>query len=127
MDDLSEFDPADIPADFQQWPDNDKDAFLIRLRWCMTATPKQLAPPGDWWIWLVLSGRGFGKTRTAAEDIAYHAVANPGWRLAVVAPTAADVRDTCIEGESGILEVLKRQGLRADGRPKLIEKWNRSM
>ena len=127
MAEMDEFDPADIPEGFQAWSDNDKDAYLIRLRWCMAARPNQLPPSGDWWIWLLLAGRGFGKTRTAAEDIAYHAQVNPGWRLAAIAPTAADVRDTLIEGESGILAVLSRQGLKTDGTPKLVEKWNRSM
>lgn len=63
----------------------------------------QLTPPGDWLTWLILSGRGWGKTRTGAEYVIEQARAHPGWRFALVARTAADVRDTLVEGESGIL------------------------
>ena len=65
-----------------------------------------------------MAGRGWGKTRTGAEDIAHYALWNPGTRLAVIAPTYADARDTCVEGESGLLRVLP---------PSCIDKWNRSM
>jgi len=69
-------------------------------------------------VWLALAGRGWGKTRTGAEDVAWFACANPGVRIAIVAPTAADARDTCVEGESGLLAVL----------PKVcVENWNRSI
>lgn len=69
-------------------------------------------------MWLILAGRGWGKTRTGAEDQAHYAVTHPKSRLAVVAPTYADARDTCVEGESGILRVIP---------PPLIRDWNRSL
>lgn len=84
----------------------------------MAARPAQITPKGDWRIWLVLAGRGWGKTRTGAEDVAYHALWHDGVRIAVVAPTAADARDTCVEGVSGLLSVIP---------PILIAAWNRSM
>ena len=59
-------------------------------------------------MWLALAGRGWGKTRTGAEDVAWYACANPGVRIAIVAPTAADARDTCVEGESGLLAALPK-------------------
>lgn len=65
-----------------------------------------------------MAGRGWGKTRTGAEDIAHYALWNPNVRIAVVAPTYADARDTCVEGESGLLRVIP---------PSCLEKWNRSM
>ena len=68
------------------------------------ARPDQLAPPGDWAIWLVLAGRGFGKTRTGAEWVRER-VATGAKRIAVVAETAADARDVMVEGESGLLSV----------------------
>jgi predicted phage terminase large subunit-like protein len=71
--------------------------------WAAWARPEQLPPDGDWSIWLVKAGRGFGKTRLGAEWV--RSVAQPGARIALVAPTAADVRDVIIEGESGILAV----------------------
>jgi len=62
----------------------------------------QRAPAGDDWdFWLLLAGRGFGKTRTGAEWVIRQAKTLE--RGALIGPTAADVRDTMIEGESGIL------------------------
>lgn len=57
-----------------------------------------------------MAGRGAGKTRTAAEWLAYKAITTPNSRWAIVAPTFGDARDTCVEGESGILTVLNRYG-----------------
>lgn len=65
-----------------------------------------------------MAGRGWGKTRTGAEDVAWFGIRNPGSRIAVAAPTAADARDTCIEGQSGLLGVLP---------PEMIQAWNRSL
>lgn len=67
------------------------------------ARANQLIPPGSWMVWLILAGRGFGKTRTGAETVRQWAEANPGARIALIAPTAADARDTMVEGDSGIL------------------------
>jgi phage terminase large subunit-like protein len=61
-----------------------------------------------------LAGRGAGKTRTAAEWLAWKAISNPNTRWAIVAPTHADARDTCVEGESGILNILKEFGVLKD-------------
>src|SRR5258706_5609260 len=71
--------------------------------WRAKARPSQLPPPGDWNGWLVMAGRGFGKTRTGAEWVKELAEAGQTARIALVAPTAADARDTMVEGESGIL------------------------
>lgn len=69
--------------------------------WRFWARPNQMAPAGDWRVWLILAGRGFGKTRTGAEWVK-DKVRHVG-RLALVAETAADARDVMVEGESGIL------------------------
>ena len=66
------------------------------------ARPNQLPPPGPWKVWLILAGRGFGKTRAGAEQVLAWA-RTPKQRIALVAETAADVRDVVVEGESGIL------------------------
>jgi phage terminase large subunit-like protein len=55
--------------------------------------------------WLVMAGRGFGKTRTGAEWIKDQVCNHGRSRLALVARTAADARDVMVEGESGILAV----------------------
>ena len=74
--------------------------------WSVWRRPKQATPPGDWRVWLILAGRGFGKTRTGAEFIREQVSANTTRHMALVGATAADVRDTMIEGESGILRVF---------------------
>lgn len=71
--------------------------------WRLTARPEQLAPAGDWQVWLILAGRGFGKTRSIVEWACEQALAQPGSRGAVVASTASDVRDVLVEGVSGFL------------------------
>jgi len=67
------------------------------------ARPNQLAPEGDWRTWLLLAGRGFGKTRTGAEWVRDQARTHG--RIALIAPTAGDARDVMVEGESGILAI----------------------
>ena len=57
-----------------------------------------------------MAGRGWGKTRTAAEWLAWQASRNPNTRWAIVAPTFTDARDTCAEGVSGVVTVLKEYG-----------------
>lgn len=65
--------------------------------------PSQLLPPGDWNTWLILAGRGYGKTRTGAETTRGAVERGVATRIALIAPTAADARDTMVEGESGLL------------------------
>ena len=75
----------------------------LRYHWRSHARPNQLPPPGDWRIWLLLSGRGFGKSRAGCEWVRAHVEAGTAKRIALVAPTAADARDVLVEGESGLL------------------------
>jgi phage terminase large subunit-like protein len=80
----------------------------VQWDWDMWARPEQKAPEGDDWnIWLVLAGRGFGKTRLASEWVREQAkyTTDGQRRFALVARTAADVRDVIVEGESGIINV----------------------
>jgi phage terminase large subunit-like protein len=95
-----------------------KPGVRARARWQLLARPTQLTPEGRWNVWLFMAGRGAGKTRSAAEDMVYYGQTHPGSRLAVVAPTIADARDTCVEGESGLLACLPREDVRL---------WNRSL
>jgi phage terminase large subunit-like protein len=81
-------------------------ADALETSWPATARPNQLPPPGHWWqIWLLLAGRGFGKTRTLAEWVCQQTASGQASRIALVAATAADARDVLVEGESGILAV----------------------
>lgn len=97
-----------------------RKAALEAVRWRKaTARPEQVAPDNPWLVWLILSGRGWGKTRTGAEWIAENAVRQPDTRWAIVAPTFSDARDTCVEGVSGVRAVLTRYDA--------IARWNRSL
>ena len=91
---------------------------LLRLKWINMARPKQLTPHGEWSIWLILAGRGWGKTLTGAQDMAWFGLSNPESRIAIIAPTFADGRDTCVEGESGLLSILNDE---------TIANYNRSL
>jgi len=80
-------------------------AEALEASWPAIARPNQLPPPGDWQIWLLLAGRGFGKTRTLAEWVCQQAASGQAGRIALVAATAADARDVLVEGQSGIMAV----------------------
>lgn len=73
--------------------------------WEFFARPDQMAPDGDWSTWLIIAGRGWGKTRTGAEYIRDLVESGGARRIALVAATAADARDVMVEGESGILAI----------------------
>ena len=77
----------------------------LRHVWRIYARIAQVAPAGDWRIWLILAGRGFGKTRAGAEWVRELAEAQPGVRIALVGATLNEVRAVMVEGESGILAV----------------------
>tara|TARA_R110002126_G_scaffold23253_7_gene81798 strand:- start:1041 stop:2468 length:1428 start_codon:yes stop_codon:yes gene_type:complete len=82
-------------------------AIKARLKWLSIASNHQITPKGDWWsIWLLLAGRGAGKTRCAAEWTWWEAWTKPKTRWLVSAPTSGDVRDVCYEGDSGLMSVL---------------------
>ncbi len=82
-------------------------AHQARQKWLLIANDHQIPPGGNWWsIWLLLAGRGAGKTRCAAEWTWYEAWSNPNTRWLVSAPTSSDVRDVCFEGDSGLLRVI---------------------
>ena len=83
----------------------DKEIAELAYNWDFWARPDQKAPPGDWFAWLILAGRGWGKTRTGAEWVRELARDYPGCRIALVAETAADARDVMIKGDSGLLSV----------------------
>lgn len=66
--------------------------------WSRVGRPDQQLPPGGWRTWLILAGRGWGKTRTGSEAIHHWVRTGQARRIALVAKTAADVRDVMIEG-----------------------------
>lgn len=71
--------------------------------WAISARPEQTPPECEWRVWLVMAGRGFGKTRTGAEWVRMIAEAQPAARIAIVAATLVEARAVMIEGESGVI------------------------
>ena len=105
--------------EFARLPADQQAAYAWRMKWLSQAHKHQILPPGDWWsIWLLLAGRGAGKTRTAAEQVGWWAWKEQGTRWLVAAPTSADVRGTCFEGDSGLLSVIP---------PILIADYNKAL
>lgn len=85
----------------------DDEAAQLLWEWEYWAHPNQQIPDGmgiDYRIWLIRAGRGAGKTRAGAETT--RIMIEYVDRIALVAPTAADARDTMVEGESGLLSVF---------------------
>jgi phage terminase large subunit-like protein len=82
------------------------EAENLRFDWNLWARQNQNAPTGAWANWLILAGRGFGKTRVGAEMVRHWVADFPLVNL--IGATAADARDIMIEGESGILAICPR-------------------
>ena len=110
------------PQTRQLWdslPEPQKLAFAWEWKWLESAHKHQVEPHGEWWsIWLMLAGRGAGKTRAAAETIGQWAWREPNTRWLVSAPTSGDVKATCFEGDSGLLSVIP---------PELISDYNKAL
>ena len=100
---------ADIPADRRESALlglGEPELTALLYQWEHWARETQRTPPGDWRVWLILAGRGFGKTRTGAEFVRERVEAGTAQHIALVGATASDVRDTMIEGESGLLAIF---------------------
>nr|WP_329605638.1 terminase family protein [Rhizobium alarense] len=79
----------------------------MRTDWRMAARDAQRAPDGDWRTWLLMGGRGSGKTRAGAEWVQATACATPDLRIALVAETLGDAREVMIDGVSGICRIAR--------------------
>lgn len=66
----------------------------------------QKPPPGDWDIWLLLGGRGSGKTEAGANAVIDHLRDTPGARVGIGASTVSDARDVCAEGDTGLITLF---------------------
>ncbi|TNE30345.1 MAG: ATP-binding protein [Sphingomonadales bacterium] len=73
--------------------------------WAVHARPEQLPPPGHWRIWLMMAGRGFGKTRAGAEWVRSVAERDGKARIALVGASLQEARAVMVEGESGLLAI----------------------
>jgi phage terminase large subunit-like protein len=88
---------------------SDEDATEVKEylenKWEFQGRHSQKPPPGDWRVWLLLAGRGFGKTRAGAEFVRAMVNSKKARRIALVGSTALDVRSVMVEGESGLLSI----------------------
>jgi len=82
-----------------------EDQWQLEYDWNLWARDDQRPPEGDWRTWFVMAGRGFGKTRMAAEWVRAQAEADGSLRIALVAATMHEARSVMIEGESGLLAI----------------------
>lgn len=95
--------PPDMEEVIKRW--NIGSIIAATRRWSFWRRPDQNIPEGDWRIWLVMAGRGFGKTRMGAEWVREIAENNPQARIALVGATLNEARSIMVEGESGLLNL----------------------
>jgi phage terminase large subunit-like protein len=123
-------------------PKAERDAILMDMGaeqaeallhdWLFWARPEQLEPEGfaagDYFIWMIMAGRGSGKTRTGAEVVRDRVEKMPKGhtehrRIALVAETAADARDVMVEGESGLLAISDPKNMPIYLPSRRLVKW----
>lgn len=74
--------------------------------WSFLGRPKQQLPPGEWDTWMIMAGRGWGKTRTGAEGVReWWRRREFGYSVGLIGRTPTEIRDVMIEGESGLLRI----------------------
>lgn len=90
-----------------------------RMEWLDKAHHYQVPPQDSSWdIWMLMAGRGAGKTACASNEVGWTNLVNPNYRWLVTAPTSGDIRDTCFEGDSGLLNTIPG---------KFIKQYNKSL
>ena len=100
--------PPEFRREYLEAIDNVLDgagSLMTKYAWPLKARHNQTPPLGSWSIWLLLAGRGFGKTRTGAEWVRARVESGQSSRIALVARTPVDVRDVMILGESGLINI----------------------
>jgi predicted phage terminase large subunit-like protein len=101
------------------WPKAMRDQIAWQAKWAMQALPHQREPDdGEYDTFLMLAGRGSGKTHTASHWIGIRAATYDNTRWLVTAPTSNDIRATCFEGDSGLLNIIPKS---------LIRDYNKSL
>lgn len=93
----------------------DAEILALSTDWDFWARQNQKLPAGDWLHWLILAGRGFGKTRTGAETVRQWVKSGRYQYVNLIGATADDARDIMIDGESGILAICPK-----DERPQYL-------
>ena len=110
---------ADFATKNRHWPKTQLDAAIWQIKWSLQALPHQQEPDdGEYDTFLMLAGRGSGKTHTASHWIGIRAWKYNNTRWLVTAPTSNDIRATCFEGDSGLLNIIPAS---------LIKDYNKSL
>lgn len=109
---------ADFAAANKHWPKQELDLALWRVHWELTALDHQKEPDQDYDTLFLCAGRGAGKTHMASNWIGLRAALYNNTRWLVAAPTSNDIRATCFEGDSGLLNIIP---------PSLIDNYNKSL
>ncbi len=100
---LMSLDPEERRRKLAAMPDDERRVF--EWHWAFWARKEQMPPVGEWRTWLIMAGRGFGKTRAGSEWIRARADFDPGVRIALVAASLGEARAVMVEGEAGLLAV----------------------
>jgi phage terminase large subunit-like protein len=101
--------PPDDPRHGYAQTITGRDGKVQELSACQCHKDGPPVPDTDWLVWLLMSGRGFGKTWVGASWLAEQALAIPGSAWCCIAPTFSDTRRICIEGSSGLLKALRKE------------------
>lgn len=122
--DILRLSPTELAAKFASWTPRQRVLFKWRISWMsqvrervnwlkaqgQPAVAKQLPPSGPWFIWFLMTGRGFGKTLSAAQwagwEAAHDAPGDINAITHVIAPTVDDHRKTTFEGPTGLVNVI---------------------
>ncbi|MBX3509247.1 MAG: DNA-packaging protein [Parvibaculum sp.] len=86
-----------------------REVALLAHDWHFWARDDQLPPEGEWTTWLVLGGRGAGKTRAGAEWVQAEVMAGRAGRIALIGETFADAREVMIDGPSGLRAIAREE------------------
>ena len=105
---LSEHLDSELAEEFDSLDEQNRIAILAHASWVSGAHRYQIPPPleQDYHVWMMLAGRGAGKTRSAAEALWWWCWTTPGSRALVLAPTSNDLKFTCFEGQSGLIACI---------------------
>lgn len=112
------FKQLDLKEKYNFWSNlSESEKQYLPYYWRFWARPKQLPPPDDiishplgWKYWVILAGRGYGKTKTAAEYLRQRIEKGQSKRIALIGPTYSDVVKTMIKGESGLIAAFPPDG-----------------
>lgn len=104
---------------------SDRQLEALNWDWKFWGRPDQLTPAGDWLTWLILAGRGWGKTRTGAEWVREQVLAGTAERIALIGETQRDLEDVMVFGQSGLVSVFpEHQKPKVTRKPVRIEFHN---